>query len=103
MLGLFLTESLGRLQRDKTDFVRLLEKDGFDLSLYQPDAVDTQTPHARDEIYIVATGSGEFVCEDQRFGFNPGDAIFVEAGKAHCFESFTSDFSTWVIFIGKRP
>ena len=103
MLHLNLSQSLSRLDRDKTDFVRLLETGGFDLSLYRPDVVDAQTPHARDEIYIVATGTGEFVCEDQRTSFGPGDAVFVEAGKSHRFESFTSDFSAWVIFIGKRP
>jgi mannose-6-phosphate isomerase-like protein (cupin superfamily) len=96
-------ETLAHLAQEKSDFVRLLEKQGFDLSFYRPIGTDTQTPHQRDEIYVVASGSGLFVSEGKSTPFGPGDAIFVEAGKAHCFEGFTPDFSTWVIFIGKRP
>jgi mannose-6-phosphate isomerase-like protein (cupin superfamily) len=103
MLHLALAESLSRLTRDNTDFVRLLAQDDFDLSLYRPTEPDTQTPHARDEIYVVATGSGTFICEAERSAFRAGDAIFVAAGKPHRFEAFTPDFSVWVIFIGPRP
>jgi mannose-6-phosphate isomerase-like protein (cupin superfamily) len=101
-MQLTLAESISRLDRDQTDFVRLLEKDAFDLSLYRPIGVDTQTAHARDEVYIVAAGSGTFVCEDERSAFGPGDAIFVPAGKRHRFEAFTPDFCVWVIFMGPR-
>jgi mannose-6-phosphate isomerase-like protein (cupin superfamily) len=103
MLRLTILESLSRLDRDNADFARLLEKDGFDLSLYRPVGTDPQTPHARDEIYVVSAGSGDIVCAGERSKFGPGDAIFVAAGEPHRFENFTSDFSTWVIFIGKRP
>jgi mannose-6-phosphate isomerase-like protein (cupin superfamily) len=103
MHHLRLGDSLTRLSRDNSDFARLLERDGFDLSLYRPTEIDTQTPHARDEIYVVAAGSGTFVCQDERSVFGPGDAIFVAAGKPHRFEAFTPDFAVWVIFIGPRP
>ncbi len=97
-----LADSLRRLSRDKADFVCLLEKEGFDVGLYSPDRVDTQTPHLRDEIYVVASGSGDFVCKGERAPVGPGDAIFVTAGDEHRFENFTADLSAWVIFIGKR-
>jgi mannose-6-phosphate isomerase-like protein (cupin superfamily) len=103
MLHLTLVESLSGLAHDNTDFVRLIEKAGFDLSLYRPKDLDTQTPHARDEIYVVASGSGTFICGDERSAFHAGDAMFVAAGEVHRFETFTADFSVWVIFIGARP
>jgi hypothetical protein len=31
------------------------------VELFAPKGVDTQKPHAQDELYIVARGSGEFV------------------------------------------
>ena len=84
-------------------FARLLERNDFDVSLYKPGGVDTQTPHLRDELYVVARGTGVFVLEAARQPFEPGDAFFVAAGKAHRFEDFTPDFATWVIFFGTRP
>jgi hypothetical protein len=34
--------------------------------------------------------------------FGPGDFLFVAAGVSHAFETFTSDFKTWVIFFGPK-
>src|SRR5438067_1650297 len=45
----------------KIDYRWLIERDGFDVGIYRPDKVDTQTPHARDELYVVASGTGRFV------------------------------------------
>jgi mannose-6-phosphate isomerase-like protein (cupin superfamily) len=103
MMRLTVAEALLRLVRDKEEFARLLGKSGFDVGLYKPDEIDTQTPHARDELYVVAVGSGQFVCGRDRTHVGPGDLLFVQAGEAHRFENFTDDFCAWVIFIGKRP
>lgn len=61
---------------------------------------DPQKPHAQDEIYIIASGAGEFVNGAERAPFKPGDVIFVKAGVEHRFENFTADFQTWVVFWG---
>jgi mannose-6-phosphate isomerase-like protein (cupin superfamily) len=68
--------------------------------IYAPQRVDIQTPHKQDELYIVISGSGEFVKGSERCRFHPNDVLFVEAGVVHRFENFTDDFSTWVIFWG---
>jgi len=70
------------------------------LKLYAPEGVDRQTPHTRDELYIVASGTGVFQNGDARHAFGPGDALFVPAGVAHRFESFSDDFQVWVMFYG---
>jgi mannose-6-phosphate isomerase-like protein (cupin superfamily) len=67
---------------------------------YAPRMRDEQTPHTRDELYVVARGSGTFVNGDSRHPFTVGDVLFVAAGVPHCFEDFTDDFGTWVIFYG---
>src|SRR5579885_3218140 len=67
---------------------------------YAPRGVDTQVPHSRDELYVVASGSGWFVNGEHRHRFGPGDVIFVPAGVVHRFEEFGDDFATWVIFYG---
>ena len=79
----------------------LLEHGTLELGYYKPDQVDNQKPHDRDEVYIVRSGSGYFVIEEDRAPFATGDALFVPAQIVHRFEDFTADFEAWVIFYGK--
>lgn len=80
--------------------VAVLEHGTLQLKVYAPRGADPQQPHTRDELYIVAQGSGEFVSEGERVGFVAGDALFIAAGKAHRFENFSDDFAVWVMFYG---
>jgi len=70
------------------------------LKLYSPAGDDSQKQHTRDELYIVASGSGVFLTGDTRHAFGPGHAIFVPAGVTHRFESFTADFQVRAVFYG---
>ena len=56
--------------------------------------------NTRDEVYVVISGSGQFVSGDTRRPFGPGEVLFAPAGVAHRFEEFTADFATWVFFYG---
>jgi mannose-6-phosphate isomerase-like protein (cupin superfamily) len=78
----------------------LLEHGTLELGFYKPDRVDGQEPHTQDEIYIVQSGSGTFVCDGERQPFETGEALFVPAGVEHRFEDFTDDFAAWVVFYG---
>jgi mannose-6-phosphate isomerase-like protein (cupin superfamily) len=97
------TDASARLARMGEKYTRFLERQDFDVGLYRPERVDEQTPHARDEIYIIAGGTGAFHCSGEKESFAPGDVFFVPAGAEHRFADFSSDFATWVIFIGPRP
>jgi mannose-6-phosphate isomerase-like protein (cupin superfamily) len=78
----------------------LLEHGSLEVRYYAPQGTDPQTPHTRDELYVVASGRGWLVRGPERVSFEPGDALFVMAGVEHHFEDFTPDFGTWVIFYG---
>jgi len=78
----------------------LLENGSMELGYYKPVGTDEQSPHDQDEIYIVQTGHGIFICGDQRTPFGPGDALFVAARVDHRFVDFSDDFAAWVIFYG---
>ncbi len=95
--------ALRALRDSKSDFVRLLERDGFDVGLYKPDKVDRQSPHVRDELYVVASGTGLFQNGAESQTVRTGDVLAVTAGVDHRFLEFTDDFAAWVIFIGPRP
>ena len=70
------------------------------VKVYAPRGSDPQTPHTRDEIYVVARGHGEFVCGDTRKYFGETDLLFVPAGVTHRFENFSNDLTVWVVFYG---
>lgn len=70
------------------------------VEFYAPRGHDGQTPHTRDEVYVVASGTGTFVRDGERVAFGSGDFLFVPAGVDHRFEEFSDDFATWVLFYG---
>lgn len=80
--------------------VEVLSHGTMAVKYYAPRGIDEQTPHTRDELYVVAWGSGTFVNRDGRHSFSAGDVLFVRAGEPHRFEDFTDDFGTWVVFYG---
>lgn len=81
-------------------FAVLFQRADVSVELFAPRGTDTQKPHTRDELYVVATGSGVFMRDGERTAFQAGDLLFVPAHVEHRFEEFTPDFSTWVIFFG---
>jgi mannose-6-phosphate isomerase-like protein (cupin superfamily) len=81
-------------------FAAVLEHGSLVVEIYAPRGHDPQTPHTRDEVYIVVSGSGYFINGATREPFNTGDLLFVPAGITHRFEDFTDDLTVWVIFYG---
>ena len=80
--------------------VEVLSHGTMVVKYYAPRGRDEQTPHTRDELYVVAQGHGTCIIGDKEHPFGVGDVLFVPAGVPHRFEDFTDDFGTWVIFYG---
>lgn len=94
-----MTEALAQLERTNGKlFVKVMEHGHMSVEVYRPIKTDLQTPHQQDELYVIISGSGDFLNDGHRATFNPGDVLFVAAGIEHRFENFTEDFITWVIF-----
>ena len=72
----------------------------LEIRLYAPKGHDPQTPHDRDELYIVASGTGKFRAGNRVESFAPGALLYVAAHETHRFEDFSNDFATWVVFYG---
>ena len=95
-----LHDAFARLANVDQPFVTLFERGTLSVELYAPRGVDAQTPHARDEVYVIARGSGTFACAGERHDVAEGDVLFAAAGVEHRFEDFGDDFAAWVIFYG---
>lgn len=98
---LTVAEGLSRLPGSEGErFVELFGHGTLSVELYAPRGHDPQSPHTRDEVYVVVTGRGQFRNGETRHPFAPGDVLFVPAGVAHRFEDFTDDLAVWVFFYG---
>ena len=103
MLKATVTEALATLRTEGAEYARLLSEDCGDIGFYRPRPTDTQGPHLRDEVYIIASGHGMFACNGESRDFAPGDVFFVPRAVEHHFANFSDDFSAWVIFFGAAP
>jgi mannose-6-phosphate isomerase-like protein (cupin superfamily) len=98
---LSLEDGLSRLPTPEgRRFVTLFEHGTLSVEVYAPRGHDPQQPHDRDEVYVVAAGTGQFFCDGERTAFGPGDFLFVPAGVEHRFENFSDDLAVWVLFYG---
>jgi mannose-6-phosphate isomerase-like protein (cupin superfamily) len=92
---------LARLPGPKGErFAGVLQHCSLSVEIYAPRGSDPQSPHTRDEAYVVVQGSGEFINGSSRDRFGPGDVLFVPAGIEHRFLKFSDDLVVWVIFFG---
>jgi len=85
---------------DGKRFATVFEHGSLSVEIYAPRGSDPQQPHTRDELYFVASGTGDFVCGGASEPFGPTDCLFAAAGVPHRFENFTADLVVWVIFYG---
>ncbi len=95
---------------------RLMRHGSMELRWYAPQDDDKQVPHDRDELYVIQSGSANFVRAEESNPFgddamigvrgmtqvevHPGDVLFVPAGTVHRFEAMSADFGAWIIFYG---
>ena len=78
----------------------ILRDGDLEIRFYAPPNPDPQTPHDRDELYIIATGTGSFRVEERVTRVAPGDLLYTAAHERHRFEDFSDDFAVWVVFYG---
>ena len=100
MSRLTISNALRSLKDSSEPFKELFSHGSLSVEIYKPQNIDLQQPHTRDELYVIAAGSGYFVNGSSREKFEAGEVLFVPAGIVHRFEEFTDDFSTWVFFYG---
>jgi mannose-6-phosphate isomerase-like protein (cupin superfamily) len=86
--------------KDGKAFELMFRHGSLDVEIYSPKGIDPQQPHSRDELYVVASGTGWFFHEGRRMRISSGDVLFAAAGEVHRFEDFSDDFVVWVVFYG---
>ena len=87
-------------ENTKERYAAILENENMEIGLYAPVNNDSQSPHLRDEIYVIVKGEGTFYNDGKREEFGPGDLFWVSAGKEHRFEKFSDDLIAWYVIYG---
>lgn len=87
-------EALARKSQD------VLRHGTLRMKLHTPVMPKIQAPHDQDELYLVLQGKGTFTKAGETRAFGPGDAILVEAGVEHAFETISDDTLLWILFWG---
>ncbi len=96
-------QAVRKLEKEKQNPFTVLMKHGtMSVEYFAPKIADTQTPHSKDEIYVIASGQAVFFSDGERVNCKTGDVLFVPAKMDHRFENFSDDFATWVIFYGQE-
>lgn len=61
-------------------------------------AVDRQSPHTEDEIYVVLAGRSAFTSGGETRDVGPGDVLFVPAHEPHRFHDIAEELHLVVVF-----
>lgn len=87
---------------NKNKFVKVIADGNMSVEYFVPKNIDEQKPHTKDELYIIASGTTQFLRDKEIINCGAGDVIFVPAKMEHRFINFSDNFATWVIFYGEE-
>jgi len=95
-----LSDLVDRREAAGSPYLEYLRSPDLSVGLYvlEAGAVDRQSPHAEDEVYVVLAGRGRFTAADETREVAPGDTIFVAAGVPHRFHEITDELRLVVVF-----
>lgn len=93
-------ELAAETRRNGTRFHEFLRVDALSCGMYilPGGGEDDQVPHREDEVYVVASGSGQILVGDETRPVGPGSVIFVAANVEHRFFDFSDDLEILVLF-----
>ena len=93
-----LLERRGVSGKPYLEFIREASMSGG-LYVLAADAVDGQSPHGEDEVYVVMAGRSRFTVEHETRDVAPGDVLFVAAGAVHRFHDIEEELVLVVVFV----
>jgi len=92
---------IARLQQESGErYLQFLNAGSMSLGLYVLPAgsTDTQSPHNEDEIYLVTSGRGSVIVDDERNLVKAGSVVFVAKEIDHRFVDIEEDLTLLVFF-----
>ncbi|MGH3500676.1 MAG: cupin domain-containing protein [Nocardioidaceae bacterium] len=99
-----LPELLKRLDTSEPAFEHFFSTARLSLTVasWPASSTDDQQPHAEDEVYFIAEGTGRLCVADEDRAVDPGSVIYVAAGVEHHFHSITQHLQVLVFWSPPR-
>ncbi|WP_328720606.1 cupin domain-containing protein [Streptomyces sp. NBC_00247] len=81
-------------------YLQFLRERNMSVGLYALDAgaLDPQSPHSQDEVYLVVSGRASITVGVETTVVSRGSVVYVPAGVAHKFHHITEDLRVMVVF-----
>jgi mannose-6-phosphate isomerase-like protein (cupin superfamily) len=81
-------------------YLEFLRVPALSVGLYtlEAGAVDGQSPHTEDEVYVVMTGRARITVGDEVREVGPGSVVYVAATVPHRFHDITERLEVMVVF-----
>jgi mannose-6-phosphate isomerase-like protein (cupin superfamily) len=95
-----LVELVRRQAKSGRPYLEFLRETTMSTGLYvlPAGAVDGQTPHGEDEVYVVLAGNGRLTAGVAARDVGAGDVLFVAAGVPHRFHDIVEELRLIVVF-----
>lgn len=95
-----LDELLAAQGSSSSEYLEFLRVSSMSAGLYvlAAGAVDRQSPHTEDEVYVVLRGRARFSTDGQTRDVQPADTIFVAAHAEHRFHDISEELVLVVVF-----
>ena len=95
-----LTALEARRAEGASPYLEFLRVPALSVGLYslEPGAVDSQSPHTEDEIYVVMTGRARITVGSEVSDVGPGSVVYVAATVPHRFHDITERVEILVVF-----
>jgi mannose-6-phosphate isomerase-like protein (cupin superfamily) len=100
VIGKTLAELLEARAEADVRYLEFIRVASMSVGLYvlPADAIDGQSPHDEDEVYVVLAGLSQFTSGNESRHVTEGDVIFVPAREPHHFHHITEELRLAVVF-----
>ena len=100
MQAITVSEALARQRASGEPWLELHRVPDLSTGLYvlAAGAVDRQSPHTEDEVYVVLAGRARFTAGGETRDVGPGDTLFVPAHEPHRFHDVAEELRLVVVF-----
>ncbi len=95
-----LTELITQREWESKTYLEFLKVSDLSMGLYVLPAggVDSQLPHAEDEVYYVVSGRAKIKVADENRDVQAGSVVYVAKNVEHRFHSIEQDLTALVFF-----
>lgn len=88
-------EAMMTIKEEKKTYASLMDNPSMGVGFFVPKANMSTKKASKDQVFMILTGSGEFILNKVKSKFETGDALSVKEGQMYQFINYSSDLKAW--------